>query len=124
MTRQWMIDPSDMCREHLLGEHKEVHQLVGSIRNHPHGHAIADGHAEKGQIDTSLIQERHDELVAEMRARGYDHDSPVKWDTAEYRAGIGSIDVQANRAELRERCPACATRMQLQADMAEVVGDV
>lgn len=111
MTRMWNVDPADMCREHLLGEHAELHKLVGGIRNHPHGEAIADGQAAEGNIDTSCIDSRHDSLAAELLARGYDHDSPLDYGDNEYQTGVGAIDADANRRELAARCDDCAARM-------------
>lgn len=106
-----MVEPELLCRDHLLGEHNELHKLVGSIRNHPHGHAIADGQAAKGNIDTSLIQHRHDQLVKELERRGYEHDSPLDWSASEYYAGIGAIDIDENLSELAQRCSDCSHRI-------------
>lgn len=108
MTRMWAIDPSQLCREHLVGEHAEMHQIVGTIRNHPHGESIVDGHADAGDVDTSLIQQRHDELVSEMERRGFDHDSPMDYDDD---LNAGHVDVEDNRRDLRDRCGACERRM-------------
>jgi hypothetical protein len=104
MSRMWMVDPSKMCDNHLRGEHAEHHQLVGSIRNHPHGEAIIEGHAKKGQVDTSLIQQRHDELVTELKKRGVNHDSPMSYDD---QWNKGAIDVKFNKRDLSERCDEC-----------------
>lgn len=112
MTRMWLLDPSLLCRDHLLGEHNELHKLVGGIRNHPHGKAIADGQAAKGNIDTSLIDDRHRQLAAELDRRGYDHDSPLKYGDEEYQAGVGAIDIEVNRGDLRQRCADCRSRME------------
>jgi len=107
MTRMWGVDAEMLCDEHLLGEHKEMHQIAGSIESHPHGEAIARGRADKDQIDTSLIQERHDALADELRLRGMSHDSPMDYDDD---LDLGEIDIAANRRELRERCDDWATR--------------
>lgn len=104
MTRMWCVDPALLCRNHLLGEHNELHKLVGSIRA---GHGI-DGYVERGQVDTSRIQSRHDELAAELERRGYNHDSPLDFVD---RIGRGCIDEAANIEELRERCPDCRARI-------------
>lgn len=29
--RMWMVPPELMCRQHLLGEHVELHMFVGAI---------------------------------------------------------------------------------------------
>lgn len=104
MTRLWKVDPKHLCKDHLLGEHKEMHQEVGTLLNHPHGEAIVQGHAEKGQVDTSMIQERHDELVEELLRRGYNHDSPMDYDDEH---DLGEIDLDYNRRDLKNRCDDC-----------------
>ena len=30
--RMWMLPPKGLCRKHLLGEHVELHMLLGSMR--------------------------------------------------------------------------------------------
>jgi hypothetical protein len=107
------VEPRELCGQHLLGEHNEIHKLVGGIRHHEHGHAIADGQGEKGNIDTTLINERHDALAEELERRGMDHDSPLDWNPFEYIAGVGAIDEEANREELAERCDDCAHKIKL-----------
>lgn len=109
MTRMWGVDPQLLCREHLLGEHREMHQEVGQIR--AGNLASVRGHADHGQVDTSLLQQRHDELVAEMKRRGYNHNSPMDYDD---ELGLGSIDPASNRKELRERCDVCRERIDKQ----------
>lgn len=99
-----------LCREHLLGEHKEMHQEAGTLLNHPHGEAIVDGHAEAGQVKLSLLEPRHDELVEEMERRGFNHDSPFDYDLSEYD-DRGYIDESENLGDLYGRCDDCAERI-------------
>jgi hypothetical protein len=110
MTRLWNLPPEVLCQDHLLGEHKEMHQEAGTLVNHPHGEAVVDGHAEKGQVKLSLLEPRHDELVVEMERRGLNHDSPFDYDLSDYD-DRGYIDKQANLEDLRSRCEACAERI-------------
>ena len=105
----WGVDPELLCDQHLLGEHVEMHQEVGTLLNHPHGEAIVRGHAAKDQIDTSLIRSRHDALAAELEHRGMNHDSPLEY---EDDLDLGSIDVAANREDLASRCPDCRVRIE------------
>ena len=70
--RLWPSNPSAMCRKHLLGEHVETYMIVGSILRGKHMERFYDG-----LIDTRLIRPRHDALVTEMIARGYQHNSPL-----------------------------------------------
>lgn len=112
MTRMWLLPPSILCTDHLNGEHNELHKLVGSIRNHPHGNAIAQGHVAKGNIDTTLINQRHEQLVKEMDRRGWNHESPLSYDSNETQYGEGCIDYGENLLDLYDRCPDCAARIE------------
>ena len=99
--RMWMVDPKILCRKHLLGEHVELHMFVGTIQK---GVSL-DGYVSRGLVDTSKIASRHETLVEEMIARGYNHQSPLPYvDTL----GIGKVDAIASAVELRRRCPDCA----------------
>jgi hypothetical protein len=103
----WCVDPGLLCRQHLLGEHTELHQLVGHIEA---GHTNAvEGQARRGQVDTARIVPRHRALVAEMRDRGYNHDSPLEYDDD---LDLGGVDEGANREDLAERCEACCERIE------------
>lgn len=105
----WGIDPALLCDQHLVGEHAEMHQAVGTLRNHPHGEAIVRGHAENQQVDTARIQARHDELAEELERRGLTHDSPLEYDDTH---DLGDIDPERNRRALGERCADCRRRIE------------
>jgi len=99
--RMWMVDPKILCRKHLLGEHVELHMFVGTIQK---GVSL-DGYVSRGLVDTSKIASRHETLVEEMVARGYNHQSPLPYvDTL----GIGKVDPLNSATELARRCPDCA----------------
>ncbi len=107
--RMWGVDPRKMCREHLLGEHSELHLAVFLLRK---GVSLR-GFVEKGLMDISLISKRHDELAKEMSRRGYRHTSSLriskrdlaKWLKANPYAPC--ISTSSNRKELRRRCREC-----------------
>jgi hypothetical protein len=96
----WMVNPKYLCRNHLLGEHKEIHQLVGSIL----AKKSIKGHLEKGQVEIHNIQKRHEELVKELKKRGYNHKSPLK-KFKTFKAG--KINIIENYKELKRRCKKC-----------------
>lgn len=115
MTRMWLgVDPAELCDQHLLGEHKELHQEVGTLRNHPHGRAVVEGHVDAGQVVLERIMDRHDALVAEMKRRGMNHDSPLSFDTAEAddELVVDHNDDAANRKDLAGRCTDCRGQME------------
>lgn len=70
--RMWMIDPAKMCRQHLLGEHNELHKLAGALKK---GKRL-NGYFKKGLLEPLKLVARHQELVTEMHKRGYNHQSP------------------------------------------------
>lgn len=103
----WGVDPAVLCRQHLLGEHTELHQLVGHIRA---GNTNAvRGHADRGQVDTARITARHEELVAEMLDRGYNHESPLAYEDS---LDLGKLNEPANLEDLAERCGECRERIE------------
>jgi hypothetical protein len=99
----WCVDTTQMCRKHLLGEHVELHMLVGSILK---GRNL-DGFVENNLIDTKQIIKRHHELVAEMFRRGFKHKSELKQFV---NINQGSVDSKANKIELMRRCSECFKR--------------
>ena len=110
MTRMWGVDPKIMCHNHLLGEHREMHQVKGTVEKHDHGEAILEGLADANAINTLLIKQRHDDLVEEMERRDWDgHSTPME-DVENKFDGIGELDVEKNLELLLERCEDCRER--------------
>jgi len=103
--RMWLVNPRLMCRQHLLGEHVELHMMVASIVR---GKSLA-GYIEQGLIDTALIERRHLELAREMERRGYRHGSELP---AFQAPAAGRINRARNLSELKRRCKKCAARMK------------
>ncbi len=74
--RIWDIKPSILCRQHLLGEHRELHALWSILVNNKKGYRhhpetkrwVGKHHA---------LYLRHEALVKEMKKRGYNHQSPL-----------------------------------------------
>ena len=74
--RIWDISPKKLCRNHLLGEHRELHAMWTVITEGKKGYSL---HPEtirwKGKL--KALYSRHEELVSEMNSRGYSHQSPL-----------------------------------------------
>ena len=96
----WGIDPSRMCRQHLLGEHVELHMMVGTLRK---GISMAGYYYSRGLVDTDQIVPRHDALVEEMVKRGMRHRSPLPEFENPHQGAIDPGSV----AELLRRCGEC-----------------
>lgn len=112
----WMVDPKIMCRQHLLGEARECHTLVGTIL---HGKRLSGTkYITTGLVEVHNIKNRHAELAEEMVRRGYNHKSPLP----EFQSWIeGHVDSEANLVELARRCPECRKRIEKQLDLNGVI---
>ena len=106
--RIWDIDPRLLCRNHLLGEHRELHGLWNILTQGLSGYSR---HPETlrwaGRL--AALQRRHEALVGEMERRGYRHHSPLEPSLA---TGSDVQDVfvdlpDAQRAILKAKGCAC-----------------
>lgn len=74
--RIWDISVENLCKNHLVGEHRELHAIWSIILNNKKGYAH---HPEtlrwKGKLHALYL--RHELLVKEMKNRGYCHNSPL-----------------------------------------------
>jgi predicted patatin/cPLA2 family phospholipase len=72
--RIWDLPPKILCSKHLLGEHMELHAIWTVITKNKKGYSK---HPEtlrwRGKL--KALYTRHDELVKEMKSRGYQHKS-------------------------------------------------
>ena len=74
--RIWDIEPAYLCKQHLLGEHRELHGLWNILTQDKKGYRR---HPETVRWEGKLaaLYHRHESLVTEMTARGYQHSSPL-----------------------------------------------
>jgi hypothetical protein len=74
--RIWDLSVKKLCRQHLLGEHRELHSIWAVITKNKKGYSQ---HSEtkrwRGKLKALYI--RHDMQVAEMIKRGYRHFSSL-----------------------------------------------
>jgi hypothetical protein len=75
--RIWDLPPRLLCRNHLLGEHRELHAIWTVLTQGKKGYAR---HPEtlrwRGHLKALFL--RHELLVLEMKKRGYQHASPLE----------------------------------------------
>ena len=88
--RIWDLAPQRLCRQHLLGEHRELHAIWSIVTNDKKGYSR---HPEvlrwKGRLKALYL--RHEKLVDELARRGYRHRSPLPLRLA---TGKGRQDVR------------------------------
>ena len=86
--RIWDIEPERLCRQHLLGEHRELHGLWVILTQDKQGYSR---HPEtlrwRGKL--KALYRRHERLVAEMSRRGYRHNTSLP---AEQATGLAQQD--------------------------------
>lgn len=93
--RIWDISPKKLCRQHLLGEHRELHAIWAILTQRKRGYSK---HPEtirwRGKLKALYV--RHQALVQEMKKRGYAHRSPLPKQLA---IGSGRQTAQVNSYE-------------------------
>ena len=110
--RMWMLEPKLLCRKHLLGCHSEIHK---------HKHNFEKKHSVSGRvypivlIEPDNMKSYHDDLVVEMLARGYNHNSEyIQPDISYLPFGQqhARADIKHNIKDLCDRCEECRSRIQ------------
>jgi len=73
-VRIWDVPPKILCRNHLLGEHNELHAIWSVITGHRKGYSR---HPEvmrwRGRLRALYLM--HERIVGEMTRRGWNHRS-------------------------------------------------
>ena len=108
----WMVQPDMLCRKHLLGEHGELHKHKHNFEKQ---HSISKRIAPVVQIEPSKMQQRHDELVVEMKRRRYNHQSPYEQPDISYlpeEERNAMVDPFISIQDLKNRCSECAKRIE------------
>lgn len=74
--RIWDVEPRHLCRNHLLGEHRELHAIWSILTRDRTGYR---SHPETRRWEGKLaaLFRRHEALVEEMVRRGYRHRSDL-----------------------------------------------
>ncbi len=84
--RIWDVSPQQLCRKHVLAEHRELHGLWNILTKH-RGKGGYSRHPEtlRWVGKQKALYARHEELVAEFLRRGYRHQTPL-----DKRLAVGS----------------------------------
>jgi len=104
MTRQWLADPSQMCMQHLTGEHAETHMFLRKMEK---------GYSLKGFIDgymffgAKFLKERHDFIALFLKG----HKTPLEIGATEYdnypEVPITLTGIGVSLSTLLDRCEDC-----------------
>jgi len=74
--RIWDIPTEKLCREHLLGEHSELHAIWSIITQGKKGY-FHHPEVERWKGKLKALYLKHDVIANEMKSRGYKHNSPL-----------------------------------------------
>ncbi len=110
--RIWDIPTTRLCRQHLLGEHLELHIAWNIITQDQQSYWSNHKETNRWRNKLAALWLRHEEQVGEMRRRGYNHKSPLDITLATGEVvqleHIYPIDKQIET--LRKRCEVCDER--------------
>lgn len=103
--RMWCVEARVMCRSHLLAEHLELHMFHTAIMQ---GKSLT-GYITGGKLDPFYIHLRHEELVEEMKRRGWTgHKTPLEnFDVPEKYHIHSTLDSVECMNVLYSRCLKC-----------------
>lgn len=74
--RIWDVPVEDLCRKHLLGEHRELHAIWTIITKDKKGY-INHPETKRWVGKLAALYKRHEKEVFEMGKRKYQHKSPL-----------------------------------------------
>jgi hypothetical protein len=83
--RIWDLEPKYLCRQHLLGEHRELHAIWSILTKNKKGYSHHP-ETKRWQGKLKALYLRHEELVKEMNKRKYCHRSMLNKKLAQGRA--------------------------------------
>ncbi len=101
--RMWNINPELLCRQHLLGEHLEMHMFLGCIKENKN----IKGFIKNGLVEINNIINRHNEIMNEMIKRNWNHKSPIDGNLQNILWKEGFVDINNNLKILYNRCEKC-----------------
>jgi hypothetical protein len=90
--RIWDIPPEKLCRNHLLGEHRELHAIWSILIHNKKGY-VHHPETMRWKRKLKALYLRHERLVKEMSQRSYCHHSPLE---IQFAAGDDQQDVFVN----------------------------
>ena len=105
--RMWMINPRLLCKQHLLGEHFEIHKAIGNLK---HSGNWARALAKNGFLEPQNALKRHNELAVEIVNRRMNHKSPLKLKGTDLP--YGNVNLKKSTKDLIERCKKCKEKIK------------
>jgi hypothetical protein len=100
LVRIWCVPVSELDRQHLLGEHAELHCIVGALLGK---YKAYRKHPQTLRFENRIEQlyARHADQVTEMTKRGYQHKSPLPASSQPFQCS--QEEYQRDHEELSKR---------------------
>jgi hypothetical protein len=76
--RVWDIPVIDLCNNHLLGQHREIHAIYSIITNNKNGYAHHP-EVERWREHIDALVHKHLATTMEMLVRNMKHKSPLEY---------------------------------------------
>ena len=109
IMRMHMLPPIILCRQHLNGEHGEIHKFRPDFERR---YRITGRVFPEVQIQPCKMKERHDLLAKEMIRRGGNHQSPYEMPFLSHiplKELLRKPDLK-NNLKVLLKCPECRKR--------------
>jgi hypothetical protein len=74
--RIWDVPPQELCRIHLLGEHRELHAIWTILTTGKKGY-LHHPETKRWVGKLAALYKRHEQLILEMKKRKYNHQSEL-----------------------------------------------
>lgn len=108
--RIWDVPVKELCYQHLIAEHRELHGLWNILTKHK-GKGGYSHHPETLRWAGKLkaLYSRHEKLVAEMEKRDYQHRSPLnkRLATGKARQNVLLASIARQRQLLKQKNCTC-----------------
>jgi len=102
IMRMWMIPPEFMCKQHIIGEHGEIHKFKKSFEKQ---YKINNRMFPIVQILPAKMKIRHDELAKYMNHKSEYILPDLSYLPKEYLEA--EVDIEYNIKDLNNRCSEC-----------------
>jgi hypothetical protein len=118
--RIWDLPVENLCRDHLLGEHRELHALwVILTEDRPAYRRHPETRRWEGRL--LALHARHERQAAELARRGWRHHSPIDPAPAQGSAAVQSELVDPISIQVaRLRAKGCGCRLDGPMSTAQV----
>lgn len=105
--RVWDLAPPRLCDSHLLGQHNEIHCILGVLRSDSDSGYSSHPEVLRWEGHKAALTKMHHRTAAEMIERGMNHDSPMRATSGSERLPDPITPPHDQEARLRDKGCEC-----------------